>query len=315
MIDIVYWINLDRANNRREHMKNVFQHPFFNDKITERFSAYDYKTENVLDWFTIDGEPVDFSLNNDTFFMKIMKWRYFKNMGFVKKWREKRREAYNKLSNKEKIKYCNVRLSKGEYACSLSHLETIRRFSTTSYNIALIFEDDVTMDYEKYWKKPLEQIINDAPENWEILQLCFTSNNHLFNDEYTPNKNNVINDDNSEDAYSTGAYLIKKSAAIKLIDMLYNENKYNLDHNYHHSSDFLLYYLLITYIYKYPYFTYRTENDSYIHPDHLSGHIKSKNFITNCYERMEKIPMNNYNFNWINIIYGVIREPVLYNFV
>ena len=159
MIEIVYWINLDRANNRREHMKSVFQHPFFDGKITERFSAYDYKTKNVLDWFTIDGEPVELNVKKDDLYTQIMRWPSLKNVGFMKRWREKRREAYNKLSNKEKISYCNGRLSKGEYACTLSHLETIRKFSESPYEIALIFEDDVTMDYEKYWKKTLEQII------------------------------------------------------------------------------------------------------------------------------------------------------------
>lgn len=36
-----------------------------------------------------------------------------------------------------------IRASVKEYACLLSHLETIKKFSTSKYNTALIFEDDV----------------------------------------------------------------------------------------------------------------------------------------------------------------------------
>ena len=155
MIEVVYWINLERANKRRIHMEEIFQHSFFKDKMIERIEAYDGKEENVLDWFTIDGEPVELNKKDD-FYTRIMRWSLLKNIGFVKRWREKRIEWYKLLSPIEKIGYCNGRLSKGEYACTLSHIETIRKFSESPYEIALIFEDDVTMEYEKYWKKSIK---------------------------------------------------------------------------------------------------------------------------------------------------------------
>jgi GR25 family glycosyltransferase involved in LPS biosynthesis len=291
MIEVVYWINLERANKRRIHMEEIFQHSFFKDKMIERIEAYDGKEENVLDWFTIDGEPVELNKKDD-FYTRIMRWSLLKNIGFVKRWREKRIEWYKSLSPIEKIGYCNGRLSKGEYACTLSHIETIRKFSESPYEIALIFEDDVTMEYEKYWKKSIEQVIRDAPEDWEILQLCYISNNHIFNDEYTLNENNVRfydEGDDSQDAYSCAAYIINKDAANKIMDKIYTNEHYDLTHKYHHVADFLIYDLLRTYIYKYPYFIYRTKNDSYLHPDHLSGHVKSKKHITDAYESMNKI--------------------------
>jgi GR25 family glycosyltransferase involved in LPS biosynthesis len=43
--------------------------------------------------------------------------------------------------------------SKIEYACLLSHLTTIKTFNESEYEIAMIMEDDVSMDFIKYWKK------------------------------------------------------------------------------------------------------------------------------------------------------------------
>ena len=41
---------------------------------------------------------------------------------------------------------------------------------------------------------------------------------------------------------------------------------------------------LNTYIYKYPYFIYRTNNDSTIHTNHLPRHLINKNKILDNYE-------------------------------
>ena len=65
--------------------------------------------------------------------------------------------------------------TKIEFACLLSHLETIRRFSETDKKIALIFEDDVSLDYVKYWNKSICNIIKNAPSDWEILMLNYVS--------------------------------------------------------------------------------------------------------------------------------------------
>ena len=43
-----------------------------------------------------------------------------------------------------------------------------------------------------------------------------------------------------------------------------------------HHADVYLFNTLNTYAYKYPYFTYKTENDSYLHPDDLDNHKRCK---------------------------------------
>jgi len=306
MIDIVYWINLQRSPERRKHMNTVFKHPFFVNKRIERIEAHDGKTENVLDWFSIKGKRITLENLQKSFVGTIIDWF---NREQIKKDREERRAKYDQLDPLEKIKYCNGRLSLGEYACTLSHLETIRRFSTSPHDIALILEDDTTMDYAKYWRKSIDKVINEAPVDWEIIQLSYISNNHVFNDLYTKNENNDFLDD-SLDAYSTGSYIINKSAAIKIINKLFKEEgRYCLDHTYHHVADFLLYGLLRTYIYKFPYFTYRTHNDSLLHPDHLSSHIRSKKYITESYDKMLRLPQQNYRINWINVVIIILYFP------
>lgn len=158
-----------------------------------------------------------------------------------------------------------------EYSCLLSHLNAIKEFHNSNYKNALIMEDDNTLEFKKYWKKPIQNIINDAPSDWEVLQLTYTSN-------ITPNKLYTINNNKYQNA---GAYLINKTGSSK-INKLYNQinNKYNLPNNIEHLSDYIIYNICITYTYKYPYFIYADDNNSEIHTDHvIMYHIPNKEKI------------------------------------
>lgn len=168
----------------------------------------------------------------------------------------------------------NSSIENTEYACSLSHLETIRSFSESPYNIALILEDDVTLDYTIFWKKSLREIIDGAPNDWEIIQLCYILNGNFPVKEYTLNDLN-----NSSKYYSTAAYIINKTSANK-INNIHINNKYYLNNKYSHEADNLIFNLFTTYTYKYPYFTYKSNNFSTIHPEHNEMHENSKNRIT-----------------------------------
>ena len=147
--------------------------------------------------------------------------------------------------------------TKVEYACLLSHLNTIYNFSNSDNKIALIMEDDMTLEYKPYWKESITQIINKAPHDWEIIQLCYISQNtpiHLYN----------LNDGIF---FSTGAYLINKEGALKIKKQ---NNLYILNQNINHTADEYLFKTLITYTYKYPLFIYKYNNNSTIHNNHIS---------------------------------------------
>ena len=111
-IDVIYWINLDRSIDRRNHMEKIFKDPVFKNTNIERISAVDGKNPTGV----------------------------YPKLNFI---------------HKQKNDY--------EYACMLSHLDSISRFSNTNYDVAMIMEDDITLDFKKYWRKSVREIIQNAP--------------------------------------------------------------------------------------------------------------------------------------------------------
>jgi GR25 family glycosyltransferase involved in LPS biosynthesis len=162
--------------------------------------------------------------------------------------------------------------TKTEYSCLLSHLISISKFSESGEDVALIMEDDMTLEYKKFWKKSLVEIMENAPPDWEIIQLCYITNRPV-NQLYTYNENGNI--------YSTGAYLINKKGIRKIKKQ---QDKYLLATQFGHSADVYLFNLFKTYTYKYPYFIYSYDNSSTIHDDHIKDiHNPSKQKIDKLY--------------------------------
>jgi GR25 family glycosyltransferase involved in LPS biosynthesis len=172
--------------------------------------------------------------------------------------------------------------TKLEYACLLSHLNAIKTFSESKYNIALIMEDDATLEFKPYWKQTIKQIMKSAPSDWEIIQLCYIINDNMPTHTFTKINNNLLD---STKYFSMCAYIIKKDAAKKLIQQIYlhDTHKYILHNNIKHEADIYIYSLLSSYTYKYPFFIYKTDNDSNIHDDHIEFHNKSKRKVLTLY--------------------------------
>lgn len=181
----------------------------------------------------------------------------------------------------DKLVLKNKQNTKLEYACLLSHLNAIRAFSESFYENALIFEDDITLEFKKFWRKSMREIIANAPEDWEIIQLCYITSTTLQLDytlnNYKRNRYGMI--------ASMAAYIINNKAAKKLMQEMYNPvtERYTLLNYHTHEADHYLYKCLKTYTYKYPYFIYPTENTSTLHPEDLSSHIRSKMRLENMY--------------------------------
>lgn len=182
----------------------------------------------------------------------------------------------------DKLVLNNQRNTKLEYACILSHLTAIRTFAESSmYETALILEDDMTLDFKKFWRKSIRTIIEEAPSDWEIIQLCYITGGVLRADytlnNYQRNRYGGI--------ASMGAYIINKTAAKKLMTEMYDADtkKYTLRDYHTHEADHYLYKVLRTYTYKYTLFIYPTENTSTLHPEDLSSHVRSKLRIENMY--------------------------------
>ncbi len=191
--------------------------------------------------------------------------------------------------NKYIINQQNKKCSIYEYACTLSHLNTILKFSQSNYNYALICEDDISLDFAKYWDKPISQIVKEAPSDWEIIMLFSTTQQKVSNDFTLKTPDVPI--------YGTGAYILSKSAAIKVINKIYKNNKFIFLPESKCEADSYIFYLFKTYSYKYPYFVSKLSNDSTIHPENLENHKKSYyNSVKNWESKTEHFTVNKLNY-------------------
>jgi len=170
----------------------------------------------------------------------------------------------------------NPYMMESEYGCTISHFRAIHQFAMTDDPVALIVEDDLSTEFLPYWKKTIQQHIDDAPPNWEILQLSYILFSNYHNEDYEfilMNKNFC----------GTAAYLIKNDAAKRLIQYLCKYSSPAMPRycigpempHYHHADRFL-YTFFQSFSVKCPPFTYRDNNDSVIHPEHMDHHAESK---------------------------------------
>ena len=169
----------------------------------------------------------------------------------------------------ESVLSINHRVTDKEYACLASHLEAIRMFSKSNFKTALIFEDDVSLDTKPYWTT-LQQVMDKAPKDWEILHLC----NYQWRQKERYYKLTYPCYDakfktNNTCRWRSAAYLLHKRAAVKLM-RLWNGKTYRLPAKIFHMADYLMYNLLTTYVYRTPYFIVRKNNDSQIQSDYPS---------------------------------------------
>lgn len=163
--------------------------------------------------------------------------------------------------------------STGVYGCLLSHLRTIQEFWGSTNNIALVLEDDISLDFMPFWNKDMKTIIGQAPLNWDIIMLHYTDTNP-YNHQYLYNRwNSTI--------CSTMAYIINKRGAQKII-RLYKDGKWSIPVK-DHVADVVIYNGCNTYVYRYPYFTINSSMNSLLHNDHLETHNKSKLFTKNLW--------------------------------
>jgi GR25 family glycosyltransferase involved in LPS biosynthesis len=217
-VDVIYWINLDRSEDRKKNMEKMFEDPAFNGKKIIRIPAVDGKAPDI-----------DNIINSN-----------FEKM---------------KLEISTKI----------EHACTLSHVNALREFAKSEHQIALIMEDDMTLEYKPYWKKSIKEIMNNAPTDWDIIQLTYILPDNLPNEMYQ--KNNKY-------YWSTAAYIINKKN-INIIPILPDKIKTDVP-----TADYYLYDIFNTYLYKYPMFIYENDEQSTIHQDHINHHNESKKKIT-----------------------------------
>ena len=186
--------------------------------------------------------------------------------------------SYNYFECINKLEY--PKYSNKEYAILATHLKAIETYANiprdlVKYGIGLICEDDLSLDFSKYWKSDIKSIIENAPEDWEIIMLGYFSLNL--------NRTNDMSIWCNE--WSAISYLVryeKLDNKILSLKAPNNLNKWICETNDLMVSDNYIFSKFKTYVYKYPYFTFPNDNDSTFHEDHLNYHqiYKQSNYIT-----------------------------------
>ena len=182
------------------------------------------------------------------------------------------------VNNDEFPNFCNK-----EYAILASHLNAIKKCCYDKEDhVYLIMEDDISYDFIKYWNKDIGTIINECPDDWEIIMLSYFSLNINYKELY----NNWNNE------WSGASYLLNTKNVRNKIELLQRKNDENnkdnenneVDENYEVDfkwicnkddlmvSDNYIFSKFKTYVYKYPYFTFPNNNDSTLHDDHIYYH-------------------------------------------
>ena len=136
------------------------------------------------------------------------------------------------------------------YACLLSHLFALLEFSKSNYDIALIVEDDLSLDYKKYWQEDLNTCIQNAPSDWEIIQVSYLRK--IPKELYTPWNNHVC----------AAAYIVNKKGILSFLEKNFINNQFILKKTKYHQSDRYIFKYIKTYVYQYPFFTYRGKDST-----------------------------------------------------
>ena len=130
-----------------------------------------------------------------------------------------------------------------EIACLFSHLKVFEQMSLSSEKWAVVSEDDVIIPSD--FRSKLEAIMQNAPKNWEILQLYTNNmlqaehNMHLDIDwiHWMPHH------------WGTMLYVIKKSTAERILHSIKAKNKYTFPYNNVAVADEFIYWKANTYTY------------------------------------------------------------------
>ena len=200
------------------------------------------------------------------------------------------------LTNDKKIfikyNFYNENNSKYEYACTLSHLKAIYNSYINGDEISIICEDDISLSLYPYWDVNIDQIINDAPKNWNIISLYWSFEKEIkINSKYM--KFNLPNNH----WYGSVLYIINRQGMKNVLIDILLENEINFRSNKHYNygnfiqSDYLIFHRAInTYVYTKNNLVYTYNGDigmdSTIHTSHTDFHLQKsfeiiRNFINN----------------------------------
>jgi GR25 family glycosyltransferase involved in LPS biosynthesis len=180
-IDKVYYINLDRRTDRHLAMIDLIKTTNMTN-IAERVGA-------------VDGSKLDISTKNND--LKIFS-----------------PYAIDCVNGKRQI--YGITLTKGGIGCALSHRNVWKNILyTPNVRKALIMEDDVTIKDKKLFKQQLDNIINNAPKDYDVLFIGY----HPASIKYINTNNKNAKYVKSAKTYGLFGYVVTKKGAKKLLNI------------------------------------------------------------------------------------------------
>lgn len=182
-----------------------------------------------------------------------------------------------------------------EIGCTLSHLKAIHTAYENGENIAIIMEDDVYVDMINLLDDSVEELVKNAPEEWEILQLVYLEKK-LNKSLKTFNRYSYHPHTRGNYECFTSSYLINRKGMENILKRL-GKNPYYLDINTSDSgvSDYIIYDNATTFIIEPSIVTpYNLKIESTIHTDHTILHLeKALNILKTQYNKKSKIELKN----------------------
>ena len=209
-------------------------------------------------------------------------------------------------------------MDSGQIAVVMSHIKAIKKWyydTTTPY--AIFFEDDMTLQTSEYWNFCWDDVMNNLPKNWKVIQFSLIKENGVNEDDMKLQPRNWYN-------WSAGSYMITREYAKILIDEYCDEDRYKLKIN----KDLRLIPLVenVIYIsagkdaYTFPLFAEDTKHLSTFYPNlikdtHKGGQIQCSQFILEWWKKNGKIfELQSYKIkeNEIkNLLYDYIQNTEL----
>ena len=176
-----------------------------------------------------------------------------------------------------------------ENACTRSHIQALFHFVfETNDEYALICEDDLTFELKKYWRTDVDDVVKNAPNDWGIIQLATIIQN--IEDKF--GHRDLYFKWKDQKSSSCLAYVIKRGAAIELLQYYLNQNDVNklstadsFSGGIYQKLD--IYTKYSSYTYKYPMFIYPDNNDTQL-DNGLDLHIASKRGVLNYLNKHSK---------------------------
>ena len=174
-----------------------------------------------------------------------------------------------------------------EIACMASHLLAVKQGMDLNNDMFCVCEDDISFT-QKVSKEYLQALIQDAPPDWEILQLSFLCLNNTTLRKMLSSKSKWIKWIPNVH-YGTAFYIIKTHVAKRLLNTYYNTNVFDFSMvNARIQADYLIYKDAVCYTLTKPISTIETSLNSTIHPQHMFQQIQCNNIIKSYVDSSSK---------------------------